>query len=180
MPIPNTPTSADLPLDTVDSTDDKFSQASTYLPLDNTNTEQDTTPITHTSGNTGKHTRTHPCWALALTLAGAPVLTLVGAELLIVVGVLPLTLPEVPQWVKFRHLVRPRFSEAPPLLGTHQVKWWDCHHNNIDSTDDNKLAEYLIGHSINITFPTNYWPNKGGQWTGEPIDTCTDKKTISE
>jgi hypothetical protein len=45
---------------------------------------------------------------------------------------------------------------------------------------DTELAEFIIGHSINITFPEDFWPNEGGQWAGEPIDTCRDKKHFQD
>ena len=51
---------------------------------------------------------------------------------------------------------RALFHEAPPPLGTKATKWWDCESNTITATSDEALAEFVIGHSLSITFPQDY------------------------
>jgi len=71
---------------------------------------------------------------------------------------------------------RARFHEAPPQLGTKPKKWWDCEMSPINTTSDEDLAEFLIGHSLTITFPQDYWPRDNGNWVGQAFDTAVDKK----
>jgi len=77
---------------------------------------------------------------------------------------------------ELRPAKQPRFAEAPPAYGVAPSKWWDCEHEHISATSDERLAEYLIGHSIQITFPEDFWPRDHGQWVGEAFDTTTDSK----
>mmetsp|Transcript_61014 Transcript_61014/g.125805 ORF Transcript_61014/g.125805 Transcript_61014/m.125805 type:complete len:282 (+) Transcript_61014:1219-2064(+) len=71
---------------------------------------------------------------------------------------------------------RARFHEVPQQLGTKPKKWWDCEHSPIKTTSDDDLAEFLIGHSLTITFPQDFWPHNNGKWVGQAFDTTTDKK----
>mmetsp|Transcript_57331 Transcript_57331/g.117328 ORF Transcript_57331/g.117328 Transcript_57331/m.117328 type:complete len:1978 (-) Transcript_57331:6636-12569(-) len=79
---------------------------------------------------------------------------------------------------EFRPAKRPRFSEAPPAYGTAPQKWWDCEDKPIESVSDSELAEFLIGHSITLNFPAEYWPKDRGTWAGQAFDTGTDKRTF--
>eukprot|EP00286_Rhodomonas_abbreviata_P014033 CAMPEP_0181339602 /NCGR_PEP_ID=MMETSP1101-20121128/29358_1 /TAXON_ID=46948 /ORGANISM="Rhodomonas abbreviata, Strain Caron Lab Isolate" /LENGTH=1796 /DNA_ID=CAMNT_0023450611 /DNA_START=148 /DNA_END=5539 /DNA_ORIENTATION=+ len=79
---------------------------------------------------------------------------------------------------ELRHVKRQRFCEAPPAYGQPPQKWWDCENSPITSVSDSALAEFLIGHSINITFPADFWPRDRGQWAGEAFDTGTDKRNF--
>jgi len=45
---------------------------------------------------------------------------------------------------------------------------------------DNALAEFLIGHSINITFPADFWPRDRGRWSGEAFNIGYDKRNFGE
>jgi len=80
----------------------------------------------------------------------------------------------------FRPTKRHRFCEAPPAYGQPPRKWWDCENTPIKSVTDTELAEFLIGHTISITFPSDYWPNDRGQWAGQSFDTGTDKRNFSD
>jgi len=71
---------------------------------------------------------------------------------------------------------RPKLSEAPPVYGTAPTRWRDCEYEAIDKVTDECLAEYLIGHSIELTFPSDFWPRDHGQWKGQAFDTVLDQK----
>jgi len=81
---------------------------------------------------------------------------------------------------ELRHTKRLRFSEAPPAYGQKPTKWWDCENQPIQSVTDKQLSEFLIGHSITITFPSDFWPRDGGQWTGEAFDTGVDRRNFGD
>eukprot|EP00961_Rhodomonas_salina_P008050 109247-Rhodomonas_salina.3 len=76
---------------------------------------------------------------------------------------------------ELRPMKRHRFSEAPPPYGVRPKKWWDCEETAISAVSDADLAEFLIGHSVNLEFPTDFWPNDHGRWSGEALDTVYDK-----
>eukprot|EP00286_Rhodomonas_abbreviata_P028108 CAMPEP_0181313458 /NCGR_PEP_ID=MMETSP1101-20121128/14257_1 /TAXON_ID=46948 /ORGANISM="Rhodomonas abbreviata, Strain Caron Lab Isolate" /LENGTH=1511 /DNA_ID=CAMNT_0023420409 /DNA_START=376 /DNA_END=4908 /DNA_ORIENTATION=+ len=81
---------------------------------------------------------------------------------------------------EFRPVKRHRFSEAPPAYGQQAEKWWQCENAEINSVSDKQLSEFLIGHSVKINFPTDFWPRDGGTWTGEAFDTGKDQKNFGE
>jgi len=80
----------------------------------------------------------------------------------------------------FSPVKRQRFCEAPPVYGQKPTKWWHCENEPITAVSDNALAEFLIGHSTNITFPADFWPRDRGQWSGEAFDTGQDKHNFGE
>eukprot|EP00961_Rhodomonas_salina_P003508 48607-Rhodomonas_salina.1 len=51
---------------------------------------------------------------------------------------------------EFRLPKRARFNDAPPSYGVQPANWWDCENEKISEVTDPKLAEFLIGHSINL------------------------------
>jgi len=73
-------------------------------------------------------------------------------------------------------LKRARFHEAPLQLGTKPKKWWDCEQSLIKATTDEDLTKFLIGHSLTITFPQDFWPRDNGSWVGQVFDTTINKK----
>lgn len=75
---------------------------------------------------------------------------------------------------EFRPPKRARFNDAPPSYGVQPANWWDCENEKISDVTDPKLAEFLIGHSINLEFPHDYWPRDQGRWAGEAFDTAID------
>eukprot|EP00961_Rhodomonas_salina_P214078 2890941-Rhodomonas_salina.2 len=80
---------------------------------------------------------------------------------------------------EFRPAKRQRFSEAPPPYCQLAKHWWDCEEERIDQVSDTELAEFPIGHSINMAFPRDFWPGEG-QWTGEAFDTTVDHKHFGQ
>lgn len=69
--------------------------------------------------------------------------------------------------------VRPTFAPViPEYWQPQEAQWWQCEGNEITKTSDNQLAEYLIGHSLKILFPAEYWPaDKHRVFEGEAIET---------
>eukprot|EP00961_Rhodomonas_salina_P082610 1110149-Rhodomonas_salina.1 len=53
---------------------------------------------------------------------------------------------------------RSTFNEAPQPYGQNAKRWWDCEHTAINETSNADLCEFRIGHSINIPFPQEFWP----------------------
>jgi len=68
--------------------------------------------------------------------------------------------------------------EVAPQYGIPTPLWWECQHDPIDKTSDARLAEYLIGHNVNVIFPKSYWPKDAWQWRGQIYDTRSDPKTF--
>eukprot|EP00286_Rhodomonas_abbreviata_P021100 CAMPEP_0181305828 /NCGR_PEP_ID=MMETSP1101-20121128/9952_1 /TAXON_ID=46948 /ORGANISM="Rhodomonas abbreviata, Strain Caron Lab Isolate" /LENGTH=1956 /DNA_ID=CAMNT_0023411799 /DNA_START=677 /DNA_END=6547 /DNA_ORIENTATION=+ len=81
---------------------------------------------------------------------------------------------------ELRPVKRPTFNEAPLTYGTPHRKWWHCENAAIDDTSDEHLAEFLIGHSIDISFPAEYWPGDNGTWHGQAYDTGYDHKHFQQ
>eukprot|EP00961_Rhodomonas_salina_P172870 2330981-Rhodomonas_salina.1 len=79
------------------------------------------------------------------------------------------TLPK-PSVGVFRPAKLSRFSEAPGKYGSKPKTWFDCEMQTIAETNDEDLAEYLIGHSIKIPFPLEYWPGDQRIYSGEAFD----------
>eukprot|EP00961_Rhodomonas_salina_P026949 364486-Rhodomonas_salina.1 len=50
----------------------------------------------------------------------------------------------------------------------------------ITETSDEDLAEYLIGHSIKIPFPPEYWPGNKRIYTGEAFNTTIKSKAFPD
>eukprot|EP00961_Rhodomonas_salina_P108921 1465697-Rhodomonas_salina.1 len=51
---------------------------------------------------------------------------------------------------------------------------------NITETSDEDLAEYLIGHSIKIPFPPEYWLDDKRIYAGEAFDATIKSKAFSD
>lgn len=64
------------------------------------------------------------------------------------------------------NLGKRKLSDSKPILN-----WWDVQHDRIDETSDIHLANYLIGHSIKLKLPEDFYPQDGGAYIGEAIDT---------
>ena len=57
------------------------------------------------------------------------------------------------------------------------LNWWDVQYDDINETSDEHLANFLIGHSVKLRLPKDFYPEDGGHYWGEAIDTVTDAAT---
>mmetsp|Transcript_68603 Transcript_68603/g.143115 ORF Transcript_68603/g.143115 Transcript_68603/m.143115 type:complete len:1720 (-) Transcript_68603:7252-12411(-) len=172
MPLPKPPTSTRFSLPAHNNTspdvETLLSQASTVLPSDD-ESEDESSPVNTRScgGNT-----TRSSGGVAAQSGGGVATRSSGGS--------PAPSAGSASAGELRHTKRPRFSEAPPAYGQRQSKWWNCEEDNISDVTDAQLAEYLIGHSININFPADFWPADRGHWAGEAFDTGTDPKNFRD
>eukprot|EP00961_Rhodomonas_salina_P200927 2710691-Rhodomonas_salina.1 len=71
----------------------------------------------------------------------------------------------------------PIFADKPPPYGESVKNWWDCERRAIDDVSDSELAEFIIGHSLTIPFPQEFWPGDiGVTFNGESYDTCVEER----
>jgi len=60
-----------------------------------------------------------------------------------------------------RQLLPDKMSE----YGVEQQHWKGCADNNITATSDLALAEYIVGHALELQLNNDYWPRDKGAWT---------------
>eukprot|EP00961_Rhodomonas_salina_P129842 1748837-Rhodomonas_salina.1 len=56
------------------------------------------------------------------------------------------------------------------MYGSKPKTWFDCEAQTIAEKSDKDLAEYLIGHSVKIPYPQEYWPGDKRIYAGEAFD----------
>ena len=72
------------------------------------------------------------------------------------------------------------FNTARVEQGKPTVFWWSCENKNIDDTSDEELQEYIIGHSVQLNFPTDFWPKDRDAWSGEAYESLSSDKVFGD